>query len=553
MIGIAIYSDSLRAVRLNKKRHAITFEQGVEIPLPDDVIVNGELVLKDELLAALKELRETLEITDDDDVFVGLPNGIFKIGNLCVRSNVDSNEYIREQIDKMGVGNEFISHFAFVSGNFRTNRENFERYNLTPEQIEERVRQQMENDFPNDNSAAPFVMVKTVSYASAQKNKIDEYLNVLLASGLKVVTVEPNAVAHIRYLREEATQPFLFVDVEYDYVNLVTYSERDGMSMMNVYELGLKYFEVVRQTLDGEEQTVLAQTAIDKFTGRLNLAIDMFKENSLGKSSEIAQIIFLNNDMEYLIDAAEDATSIDVLTAETVVPSILSNERDVLDTPNYYLYYLPIILTQNEDTEASANDYSNRNIEANFLSQKAKEEAMFKQFRRIVLKGSHILVVVTGLIFLAVIGMNIINLFRAGYGQATPPEVIAKYNQAKEQGDILKDNIEKFNTIASKRSIYSKTIDSIVAVKPANVYLTGINIGGKSQRTRRIVVECMSTDTNAPQKFVEDIAKIAGLSKARILSQQMKDNKTAAQIVIPIVSLSDRSEARASREEKRKK
>ncbi len=553
MIGLSIHSDAIRAVRLKSSGGKFFLKSYNEVQLLENTVANGELVDTDAFLDSLEALKEDMDIGPDEDVYVGLPNGIFKIDSFYVKAEGLTVNSLLDKAYETGVDRSFLVRFLYMSGEYRVDSEVFARHGLTQEQIQKRVEQQMNAQAEGgEEPQQKFVMVRTVSYAAAMKSKIDAYCDAFEKAHLRVCTLEPEAVARIRYLIGDASQPFLSVDMEYDYASFIGFSERRGMFLLNASGIGFDNMFISRQDADGNEVDALNRTSVGKFLGFANLAIDFFNDNVLIGEKDIRQIIFFDGSVGALIDETEsEFGSIEVLQADSMIPVDLSEKKlDQMISDDFYLYYLPIVLCGNKDVPFRVSDDVDRGIEANFLSEQAKDAALFGRIQQWLKKGSAGVAGAAFVYCLAIVGVNMANIVNAGFLQATPPEVVEKYEDAKKKGDELKENIARYNAIAKHREVFVPVMDSIMAARPNDVYIMNFTLSGKAGRTRKVVLECMTSNPDGPSKFLDGIVKVPGLGKARILSQQVKDGKTAVQIVVP---LSGKESGEDSRREKRNK
>ncbi len=545
MIGLSIYEDAIRAVRVKKTGNKLILREHREVLLPEYVIINGDLVDENAFAAALADLRDAMEIFPEEDIHVGLPSALFKVESLCVRAEEFSYETF---LEKTNLDKSFDVRPFFVSGSYKVDTELFERYRLSQEEIDQRMQKQFDEQNGEEEAKPAYTMVKMISYAAILKKNLDTYLEAFKKCDLRVYTIEPNALAYINYLRYDGMQPFMIADVDMDYTSFIIFGEKTGAFMLNGVDLGIENLEVAPSP--GAEP-VINRGTVDKFIGKTCLAMDFFRDDSITKKEEVQQIILLSNALDYLADALEDALpETDIAISEEMIPAILS-EKGINDIPieELSMFYAPIILASNEDLTFNFNENIERNIETNFLSDAARELLTFQTMKSYATKFAYTAFAASGIYCLAILGTNAFEMVQAGFLQDPPTEILDKYEDAKGKGETLKTNIAKYNALANARTPVSPMIDGAIAAKPSDVYLTNLNVSGKTANTRKLVIECITEHAEAANKYVDNLIQIPGLEKSRILSQQVKNGKVAVQIV---ASLATQKDAKAERDEKRK-
>ena len=127
--------------------------------------------------------------------------------------------------------------------------------------------------------------------------------------------------------------------------------------------------------------------------------------------------------------------------------------------------------------------------------------------------------------------MNIKNVYSNTDAEKVTPELKEKYDDAKNQEQTMKDNIVKYNTVASNKNVASPIIDSIISAKPDDVYLTNMHLDYKN---KRVILECITENKMSSDIFLQQIKNNPDLISAQILSLQTKNNKTAFQVNVPI-------------------
>lgn len=548
MIGISIYEDAIRAVRVKKTGNKLILRDRAESPLFEHTIINGDLVDEKGFATALEALKEDMEISPDEDIHIGLPSTLFKIESRYIKADVESAESF---VDNLGLSKDFHVQPFFVSGSYKVETEQFERYGLSKEEIERRIQKQFDTQNGEEEEAdktPPYTMVKAVSFVAILQAHLDSYLTQFKDAGLRVCTIEPNALAYVSYLRTDAVQPFMFVDIDMDYTSFIIFSEKTGVFMLNGADLGIENLE---SQPNPDEEPLINRGTVEKFVGKVCLANDFFREDSLSKKEEVQQIVFLSNDFEYLIDETENViTTKEIAVAESMLPAILSNKGlEGMPPEELCMYYAPICLADNEDMDFNITENIARNIETNLLSEDDRELLIFKTMKTYMMRTSYALATAAAVYFATIIGTNVFNIIQAGYLQETPSEIVEKYEEAKTNGDVLKTNIAKYNAIAKARTPISPTIDKAISVKPPDIYLTSLSISGKNSNTRKLVMEGVTEKNDSVQKFIDGLVNIPGMEKSRILSQQVKNGKIAVQIVVPLTvgggSTAERDEKRS--------
>lgn len=527
MIGISIYSDCVRAVRLSKTKKEYKLKQCYSQPLYDGDIVQGKIKNLDSFKSALKELKGKMKITDDEEVFIGIPNVVAKIDSIVVDNMVSDLSAIINEIHIIGNKNDYEISVPFISPAYKM------RFHDKNPQY---------NDKGEEKLASK--LIKTVSYCAVPKNIIKEYSNAFLDENYNIVTIEPNSVAIVRYLREKIAQPALILDVEFNYSTFIIYSEKHGLFVMTSNNTGIDNLINYTEDENGEiVESTKNHQALIKFWNAAKLAEKYYKEINIVVNNqklmnedekEIKQIIFMNNDDSFITEELDDNTfaTAEILSSQNMLPEFLSSKIDKKAfVPNLYDYYIPIVLAFNSKSLEVNLDDVNKNIEVNFVPKECIDNSLYKSIKSKTSKGLIGALVLAGLYSLSMVGLNIKDVYSNTDAEKVTPELKAKYDDAKKQEQTMKDNIVKYNTVAFNKNVASPIIDTLVLAKPADVYLTNIEMNAKKER---VILECITENKMSSDIFLQQIKMNPELVGAQILSLQTKNNKTAFQITIPI-------------------
>lgn len=520
MIGLSFYSNSIRAVRLKKGKKSFELEQLANVPLYEGDIIQGKIKNRESIMEALVELKNELKIREDEEVFVGLPNAVAKIDSIAIEDNVIDKAEIIDKISMVTNKDSFDIDIPYVSGSYRI-----------PLPVSE--------DTPVDNNGdfiEQYKLMKTVSYCAIPKKIITDYASVLTEAGYNTVVVEPKALATVRYIRDDATQPFALIDIEYDYSSYIIFSERNGLMLMNSSETGSN--SLINTEYDEETGEVINQTVyhenLVKICQRIKMAEEYYKQNKLfEEDTTINQIIFLDNEYDFVIqEMMEMYPDIDVLSAKDMLPLGISPKfNKKIDTSEISFYYVTMVEAINRRTK----DINEKNefIEVNHAPIDCLQNAQYKFLKKKVTMALIGITALSALYAIDIIGNNLMQIYSKQDAGKVNSELKAKYEDAKKQDNTMKENIIKYNTIAANKPNIVPLVDTIVVSKPETVSLTSINFSVKG-KTKRIIVECIGESNSAPLEFLNTLKGQNGFDSAEILNQQTKANKTAFQINIPI-------------------
>ena len=520
MIGLSFYSNSIRAVRLKKGKKGFVIEQVANAPLYEGDIVQGRIKNSDSVVEALNELKEELKLKDDEEVFVSIPNAVAKIDSIVVENDVTEKIDILDRIPLLGDKKSFDIDIAYVSGSYRI-----------PLPVDETT--------PTDNDGnfiEQYKLMKTVSYCAVPKKVITDYSSILTENGFTVIMIEPKALPIVRYIRDDATQPFALVDIEYDFSSYVIFSERNGLMLMNSPETGsnsLINIEYNEETGEVVNQTVYHENLL-KICQRVKMAEEYYKENKMSESdTTINQILFLDNEYDFVIQEMMDIyPNIDVLSAEGMLPTEVSEKFGKnVDTSELNFYYIAMVTGINRLTDSI--EEKNNFIEANLAPVDCVQNAQYLTLRKKILIALMSLATLSGLYMAGVVGNNFMKINAKQDAGKVNQELKQKYDDTKKQEATMKENIVKYNTIANNKFAVAPIIDTIVVNKPQNVSLTAINYGMKG-KTKRVIIECLAEGSSAPLEFLNALKGQPGFDSAEILNQQTRANKTAFQINVPI-------------------
>lgn len=520
MIGLSFYSNSIRAVRLKKGKKSFELEQLANVPLYEGDIIQGKIKNRDSVIEALNELKNELKIGEDEEVFVGLPNAIAKIDSIAVEDDVNDKLSIIDKIPMIGEKSSFDIDIPYISGTYRI-----------PLSVDENTPVDNNGDFIEQ-----YKLMKTVSYCAIPKKVITDYASALTDAGYNTVAIEPKALATIRYIRDDATQPFALIDIEYDYSSYLIFSERNGLMLMNSSETGSN--SLINIEYDEENGEVVNQTVyhenLVKICQRVKMAEEYYKQNKIfEEDASINQIIFLDNEYDFVIqEMVEMYPDIDVLSATDMLPAEISPKfNKKVDTSEISFYYVTMVEAINRRTKDIRE--KNKFIEVNHAPADCLQNSQYKIFKK---KATMLLVVATALSALyaiGIIGNNLMQVYSKHDADKVNDELKGKYEDAKKQDNIIKENIIKYNTIAANKLNIAPLVDNIVVLKPENVSLTSISFSVKGN-VKRVIVECIAESTTAPMEYLSTLKGQSGFESAEILNQQTKANKTAFQINIPI-------------------
>ena len=520
MIGLSFYSNSIRAVRLKKGKKSFELEQLGNVPLYEGDIVQGKIKNRESIIEALVELKNELKIGEDEEVFVGLPNAVAKIDSIAIEDSINDKASIIDNIPMIADKNSFDIDIPYVSGSYRI-----------PLPVTEETPVDSNGDFIEQ-----YKLMKTVSYCAIPKKVVTDYASALTEAGYNTVVIEPKALATVRYIRDDATQPFVLMDIEYDYSSYVVFSEKNGLMLMNSSETGSN--SLINTEYDEETGEVINQTVyhenLVKICQRVKMAEEYYKQNKLfTEDTTINQIIFLDNEYDFVIQEMMDMyPDIDVLSAEDMLPAGISPKfNKKLDTSEISFYYITMVEAINRRTKNLFE--KNEFIEVNHAPTDCLQNAQYKFFKK---RASMALIGVTALSALyatSIIGNNLMQVYSKQDAGKVNSELKAKYEDAKKQDNTMKENIVKYNTIAANKSSIAPVVDTIDVSKPETVSLTSINFSVKG-KTKRVIVECIAESNSAPLEYLNALKRESGFESAEILNQQTKANKTAFQINIPI-------------------
>ena len=520
MIGLSFYSNSIRAVRLKKGKKVFTVEQVANVPLYEGDIVQGRIKNRDSVIEALNELKEELKLIEDEEVFVSIPNAVAKIDSIVVENNVTEKTDIIDRIPMLGDKKSFDIDITYVSGSYR-------------------IPLPVDDSTPTDsdgNFVEQYKLMKTISYCAVPKKVITDYSSILTEAGFTIIMIEPKALPIIRYIRDDATQPFALVDVEYDFSSYVIFSERNGIMLMNSPETGsnsLLNIEYNEETGEVVNQTVYHENLL-KICQRIKMAEEYYKANKMSEDdTTINQILFLDNEYDFIVqEMMEMYPDIDVLSAEGMLPTEVSGKFGKnVDTSELGFYYIAMVTAINR----LSNDIEAKNnfIEVNLAPADCIQTSQYLSMRKKIIITLMGLATLSGIYMAGVVGHNFMQINKNHDAGKVNQELKQKYDEAKKQEATMKENIVKYNTIANNKFAVAPIIDTIVVNKPQNVSLTAINFSIKG-KTKRVIVECLAEGSSAPLEFLNALKEQSGFESAEILNQQTKANKTAFQINVPI-------------------
>lgn len=529
MVGIAIYADSIRAVRLSKVKKQYILKADALVELYEDTIVQGRLRNAEAFMEALRELKDKMKIGEDEEVFVGLPNGISTIRNVSMEGGGTPNPSLIDDIPIMGNNKiPFDIEIPFISGDYRVGAPYAE--------------EDFDPDDPNANSDEAkqenqeFQIMRTVSYCIIKHAFIEEYTNAFTTCGFNIVSMEPNAVAIARYLRDEATQPFIVVDIEYDYTSFIMFSEKHGLYMLNSQNTGDR--EIISYEYD-EEGNIIDQNLnfirISEICKRIRLTENYYIENAMTQEDAyINQIIFLNRNFNFVIDEViKEFQGIEVLSAQDMIPASISQNSipsKILDN-NLYLFYIPMMIAMNNGTSAFSTNSFDRDVEMNIVPKQCREEATYKRIKNKIMTGMIALAGVAGVFLLGTVGWNLQNIYSNPDAAKVNAELRQKYEDAKKQSTIMKENILKYNTIAVNKYSATPIVDMIISSKPKDVSIVNMDINFKKDRA---IMSCVTNTKSSQNDYLQELKANDVLQDAQILNSKTKGNVTAFQVSIPL-------------------
>ena len=117
MIGISISSDSIRAVRLNRSKKQFTVKDCAIADLYDGDIVEGRIRNIDGFKESLRSIKDAMKIKDNEDVYVGIPNGNVRIGTISVKAETNSIQEVMNLVPIIGNKKNFDFDIPFISEN----------------------------------------------------------------------------------------------------------------------------------------------------------------------------------------------------------------------------------------------------------------------------------------------------------------------------------------------------------------------------------------------------------------------------------------------------
>ena len=525
MIGISIYADSVRAVRIQKQGKTLNLKDTHIEPLYENTIVQGKIVDVDSFSEVIIKVKEALMITDTEEVYLSIPNGDIDLSKKIIQGDVRDLSRVAEQIPKKINNKVNETHFLRVSGSYKVSlADKFE------DAFEAEARR-MEQKLEGKEEVVSFVTQKTVSYVSILQEEIDKYLKIFNSCRMNVVSIEPMAVTALRYLKNEVNEPFMIIDIGFDYTSLIMYSEKNGAMLFNVPNVGTATFEEYEN--EDSIEPIINNHKVMELSQKILFAKNLYKSRAIDENgSDIETIVFLNNDCDYVVEKIEaDNLDAEVLSAQEVLPIGVSTKKYKGNYNEIYLYHIAIEAVKTGNSKISDVNPTLGPLELNILPQKAKENVVYNKVKDYVTKGSKVLCGVALIAFVGTAVVNFSSLYRIKDNGQVSPELKAQYEDTKKQNDKMKTNIEKLNTIAKNKHELSGIVDEIITAKNENVYITSMNL---SYLGRKIIVECMTSDTTAPDMYLQSLKAFNNFKDAQILSRQSKDGKTAFQIAVSL-------------------
>ena len=520
MIGLSFYSNSIRAVRLKKRKKGFVVEQVSNVPLYEGDIVQGKIKNRESVIEALSELKADLKITDDESIFVSIPNAVAKVDSIVVENDIIEKIDILDRISLVGDRKSFDIDITYISGSYRV-----------PIPVDENTPTDSDGNFVEQ-----YKLMKTISYCAVPRKVITDYSSLFTEVGLNIVMLEPKILPIVRYIRHEATQPFALVDIEYDFSSYIIFSERNGLMLMNSPETGsnsLLNIEYNEETGEPVNQTVYHENLL-KICQRVKMAEEYYKINKMSEQdTSLNQILFLDNEYDFVIqEMMEMYPNTDVLSAEGMLPTEISEKfGKEVDTSELNFYYIAMVTAINR--LASKLEDKNSYIEANLAPTDCIQNAQYVSAKKKVTVALMGLATLSVLYMAGIVGNNFMHIYDKQDAGKVNEELKQKYEDTKKQDAIMKENIVKYNTIANNKFPVAPVVDTIIMAKPDNISLTAINFTVKG-KTKRVIIECLSDNASAPMMYLNSLKGQTGFDSAEILNQQSKASKTAFQINIPI-------------------
>lgn len=507
MIGICVYPEAIRGVRLEKKKNKYTVKQTSEVVLFAGDIVQGRIKNRESIIEALNDLREDLHITTKDDVYIGLPNELAKINSITIDDDVRSLNEAIDLVPVLGNKKNFSIDIPYVSENYYL-------------------------ESPEDNTIKR--LVKNMSYCVVNTDNLNEYVSVFKETNYPINLIEPMALAEVEYVRYDATEPFAIIDVSNDGVNFIVFSKQYGISVYKMTDVNSK--TLVKDVYDENGELLssnINNIALDKIVERVDIISSQFcKKNALQEGDGVRQVIVINADYDFIADAfAEQRPEIESLVASDMLPlNIAESMGKDVDTEYLDLYYTAMMLAM---TKSSKNIAQKSVAAVNFAPKDCIDERRYYKASSVALTALIGATALSSVYMAGTIGMNVKEIYSKPDSNKVTPELEAKYEEAKKEDQKMRDNIAKYNTIAANKSHFAKIMDTIVISKPSSVVLTSVNISAK-QGGKRAIVECLSSDSSAPNAFVESLRQNPDMAGAEIINQQTKAGQTAIQISVPL-------------------
>ena len=167
----------------------------------------------------------------------------------------------------------------------------------------------------------------------------------------------------------------------------------------------------------------------------------------------------------------------------------------------------------------------------NLLFEEDKKDVKIKKIKNISFKSMVGITVLSTLCLLGTVGANFNSIYHVKDSETITEDMRTKYDEAKKQDSVMKENISKLNAIANKKKNVSTLIDKAVASKPESVSLISMNINYSSKKS---VIECMSTNIMSSNEYLQSLKNEKEFENAQILSTQTKNDITAFQIIVPL-------------------
>lgn len=508
MIGISIHADSIRAVRITKGKKC-NVKQYYAAPLYDGDIIQGKIRNKEGFIEALEDIRQSMRIGSDEEVFIGIPDATAKIGSFSIPSSIQAKEDIINSVPIIGNRNSFQIEILFVSGDYKI--------------------------YTNPENEEEFQMMKTISYCAVPQKIIGEYAEVISSTGFNIVTLEPNGLALFRYLQNKVDEPFIILETEYDYTSYLMFSDKNGALKLTSSDLGIKNLLSYEVSEDGEiTDSTINFNALTRFSNRIKLVEEYYKKNALSpEDADISSIVFLNTEKDFLVDKIqEDYTStINVCSSESIFPDNVSSKGQMPE--DYYNYFIAMVIAMNDGLDVFASKRINPLVEANFAPSYCVEDSSYKNMKKKVSMVLTSLVAISAIYLLGNVGINLQEIYSKADAEKVTPELQSKYEEAQKQEKVMKDNIMKYNTVAAHKNNVAPYVDKVVQSKPENVYISKMDINLKD-KSKRLVLECSTNSTDASMEFLQNLKKDDSFKDAQITNTQSKENLIAFQINVPM-------------------